>query len=140
MRQGCCSARCTQCCVCRSFELVAAFRKTTQQGLDIPENAHQNIIEIVGNTAGELTNRLHLLTLPQLLVAVAFLRQITGNFGKAEQFTGRFAEVLDYDVRPKGAPILAYPPAFGFAFSGSRRGFEDPLWFASSPICVGVEK
>ena len=102
--------------------LVAFFQRLHEQ-LGVPANRHQQIVEVVRHAAREAADGLHLLRLPQLLVALpkracACFRSITartiavsacalarpreGELGRED--CAAFADGVTSSVRPTAAP------------------------------------
>ncbi len=88
------------------------------RSLRIAGDDHQQIVEVVGDAAGELAERLHLLRLGELLAGLLerdlrlVLRcDVAGDLGKADQFAGIVANGIDHHAGKEAAAVLAYPPA-----------------------------
>jgi hypothetical protein len=82
---------------------------------------HQQIVEVMGDAARELTQRVKLLTFRQLpldllqfQLRLAALGQITRNFGKAEQLACFVVDRVDNNARPEEGAVLADAPAILF--------------------------
>jgi hypothetical protein len=74
---------------------------------------HQQIVEVMGDAARELTQRVKLLTFRQLpldllqfQLRLAALGQITRNFGKAEQLACFIVDRVDTTLAQKKVPSL----------------------------------
>ena len=110
------------------------------------EHDHQQIVEVVGDPAGELPDRLHFLRLQQglarrfeLLLSVLPLGDVAGDLGVADQLAVVVADGVDDDVSPKAGAILADAPAFFFKSPLSLDGFQRLLRLAGLPIFIRVE-
>src|SRR2546421_9367250 len=62
------------------------------------------------HSIGELTNRLHLLRLTELLVDGAALRHVACDLSKPDQDTGTVVDGVDDHIRPERRAVLAYAP------------------------------
>src|SRR5215469_18640376 len=78
------------------------------QGFEISNNDREQIVEIMGDAAGELTNTLHLLSLRQLFLSArqgslgfTTLRHITSDLDKADHPTALVADHVDDHAGPK---------------------------------------
>ncbi len=97
--------------------------------LEIAENHRQQVVEVMGDAAAELADRLHLLRLEQRLAGLfqgllrlVRLGHITGDLGKAEQRAGVAANRIDDHVGKKPRAVLAHPPTAALepAFAGGN--------------------
>ena len=92
---------------------------------------HQEIVEIVGDAAGQLPERIELLRLGQLLLhllelelGLAAFGDIAGDLGKADQ-PAIFVDGVDDDTGPEERAVLADAPAFllvAALFPGNSKG------------------
>jgi hypothetical protein len=60
------------------------FSRVLQQVLGVSANYHQKIIEVMGNTAGQLADRFHALRSPELLFQFPFVGDIADDAAKAD--------------------------------------------------------
>ena len=85
---------------------VAAFgitgRQLAQQELRVPENRCEEVVEVVGNTAGELPHRFHLLRLPELLFEMSLCGDIPLGSPHPHQMPvfDKSDDVIKEDARP----------------------------------------
>ena len=111
--------------------VVGVFRQSALESVDVSRNHGQEIVEIVGNTAGELTYGFHLLRLTHALFRGPPLRQIARNLGKPNMCPSASSMVLTTAFAQKMLPSLrtrqpsdSYLPvraAVAIALSGSPR-------------------
>ena len=95
------------------------------------EDGGQQIVEVVGEAAGQLAERLHLLRAEQLLarflepqLGLALLGHVAGDLGEADQLAVIVANGVDHHACPETRAVLAHAPAFGFVAAGFPRGLE----------------
>ena len=91
------------------------------QRLQISDDDREQIIEVVRNAPGQLSDAFHLLRLPRPFIGGASFRQVAGNLGKSQEFALRRFDRVDNDTRPKRGAILADAPAFRLVFAGRCR-------------------
>ena len=113
----------------RDFDRVnrAFVLWVTQPALEVLRIAaydHQHVVEVVGDAAGQLAERVHLLRLRQLLLralqrelAFAAFGDVAGDLGKAGQFAFFIVDGVDDDAGPKPRSVLAHAPALGLVAS-----------------------
>ncbi len=84
-----------------------------------PENDHQQIVEIVGDAAGQLTDGIHLLRVRQRLTRLIerllrflTLADVARDLGEADDGAGLVADRIDDDAGPELRAVLAHAPAF----------------------------
>ena len=99
---------------CTSFGSVSR----RLQDLRVAGHDHQQIVEVVGDAAGELAERLHLLRLRELLarllereLRLVLLGDVARELGKADQFAGLVADGVHHDAGVEAAAVLAHQPA-----------------------------
>ncbi len=104
------------------------FRQALARKFEATKNRHQQIVEVMGNAAGQLPDRFHFLRLKQRLAgtssslfSVLLIRDITRNLGKADQRAIFMADRVNDNTRPEARPILANAPAFIFEPPDIRR-------------------
>src|SRR4029077_20421030 len=88
--------------------------------LDIAKNRGQQIVEIVSNAAGELTDHLELLGLAQALLHLPPLGHIPDRAGEAEGVAALTAIETTFSHHPAYFVIGADKAAFEAEFSGSQ--------------------
>ena len=100
----------------------------------------------MGDPAGELPDRLHLLGLQQglarafeLFLSIFPLGDVAGDLGVADQLASIVADRVDDDVGPETAAVLADAPAFFFEPALALGGLQRPLRLAGFPVFVRVE-
>ena len=81
------------------------------------EHGHEKIVEVVGDAAGELPDRLQLLRLKQgrarffeFLFGFLSLGDVAGDLGVAKQLSMVVADGVDDDVCPEAGAVLADAP------------------------------
>src|SRR5438105_1989399 len=109
------------------------------QTLDVSPDHRQQIVEIVGNAAGDLADGFHLLGLPQPHLGGALLGEVAGHLGEARQRTRLVVNGIDDDARPEPAAIFAYAPALGLVGAALRRRGDRLVRNAGPSILVRVE-
>ena len=70
------------------FLQIASLRHLIHGHLGVGDDRGKNIVEIVGNTAGQRGDRLQFLRLQQLALKLHFVGQITDNHGIGEDVRG----------------------------------------------------
>ena len=90
------------------------------QGVEVAADDHQEIVEVVGDAAGELAERIELLRFRKMLLHLlelelgfAALGDVAGDLGKADQ-PAVFMDRIDDDAGPEERAVLADAPAFFF--------------------------
>ncbi len=128
-----------------------AMRRLRRQALahqrQAAEDDHQQVVEIMGDAAGQLPDRLQLLRLEQglagllqLLLRLQALGDVAGHLGEAGQGSGIVADRVDDHMRPEPRPVLADPPSFLLESPDPRR--RSPRLTAGSagrPVLIRVE-
>jgi hypothetical protein len=85
--------------------------------LQITDNDHQEIVEIVSHAAGQVANGFHFLRLTRPLVCSTTFCKVTSDLGKSQMLAiGSFDRIDNY-ARPEAASVFTTAPAFGFVFS-----------------------
>src|SRR5579875_1219375 len=77
------------------------FGQAAQQALDIARDNRQHIVEVVRNSAGELTERFEPLRLAEPLLCGPPFGQIAGDFGEAENLTAGIVVGVVIPTRPE---------------------------------------
>src|SRR5438552_12736201 len=77
---------------------------------EVWDDRGEKIIEVVGDSVGKLTDRLHLLGLTELLFDGTALGHVASDFGETNQGPAIVVDGIDDHVRPKPRAILAYSP------------------------------
>src|SRR4029077_17832025 len=92
----------------------------------------------MGDSVGELTHRLHLLRLTELLVDGAALGHVACDLSKADQDTAIVVDCVDDGTRPKPRTILAYSPTLRLESSllsrNRQRALRHPVFLIPSAI------
>ena len=112
------------CALCGIFKKRDGFGIIGQpltQKFETAKHRHQQVIEIVGDAAGELTDRLQLLRLHskltrpfQILFGFFTFGYVAGDLGKANNGTAVVPNSVDHDMRPEPRSVLADTPSFPF--------------------------
>src|SRR5258708_39389596 len=85
------------------------------------------VVEIGGDTAGELADGLHLVRVAELILDGTAIRQVACDLGKADQYSGFVVDRVDDHVCPKLAAVLTDTPAFCLVSSRGTRRFDAAL-------------
>ncbi len=94
----------------------------------MPRHDHQQIVEVMRDTARQLTERIHLLRLSEL--ALDFLQpqlgltpfaDVPGNLGKTDQAAIVITDRIDDHARPEEGTVLADTPALLLISTSIRR-------------------
>ena len=85
-----------------------------QDVVEVPLDYHEQVVEVVGDTAGEAADRLHPLGLGQLSLERAFARDVPGYRDGADHDPGRVPQRRDGHVQLDSRSVLAplEEPAF----------------------------
>ncbi len=104
------------------------------------DDGHQ-IVEIMGDAAGQLAQRLQLLRLQQrfagrlqLVLGKLLVGDVAGDLGEADQFAVVPPDRVDDGVDPEPRAILAQPPALGLEPPVAGGGAER----ASRKVCLDI--
>src|SRR4029450_9952915 len=115
------------------------------QGVNAAADDHQEIVEIVRDAAGQLSERVELLRFRKLLLhlfklelGLAPLGDVAGNLGEADQLAVLIDGIND-DTGPEEGAVLAYPPAFLLVAALVARNLQRTLWLAVGTVALGVE-
>jgi hypothetical protein len=115
--------------------------------LQISDHDGQQIVEIMGNAAGELADRLHLLSLHHPLAR--FLEQgfgavpignVTRDLGETDVGAVRIVDTIQDDTRPDPAAVFPYAPALSLHSAFSRGSRQQFLRQPGGAILLGVEQ
>ena len=100
----------------------------------------------MGDAAGELAKRFHLLRLRELLLrplerglGFAFLGHVAGDFHEPGQRADLVADRLDHGARPEQALVTPHAPALDGAFAFVGGEVERPRRLAALLLLLGVE-
>src|SRR5689334_18700257 len=115
--------------------------------LDVAQDDHQKIVEVVRDAAAELADRLHLLRCRELLLGLAQrllrlvpLGDVARDLREAEQLALFVAYGVNHDQRPEAAPVLAYAPALCLETAMSCGGRQGAVGQAISAVLFSVEE
>ena len=125
---------------------IRAVRHALAGKVEAADDDGEQIVEIMGDAAGQLADRVHLLRLDdgvtrgvERLLRFAPFGQVAGDLGKTEQLALGIANAVDDDIGPEARSILANAPSFGFepaiAFGGMERARGQPR----HPILFRIE-
>ena len=127
--------------------LFLRLAQAALQDLRIAGDDHQQIVEVVGDAAGQLAERFHLLRLRELLAGLferdlrlALRGDVAGDLGEADQFAGVVADRVDDDAGVETAAILAHAPALRFVLPLARGNLERALGLARGAVLLGKEE
>ena len=111
----------------------AVFAQVTLKRFEIADDDGEEIVEVVGDAAGELTDAFHFLRLAKPLVGRAPFGQVARDLGKSDDLALRVPDRVDHDAGPEPASILADPPAFRLVLAGVA--LRSPSAFLGIPAC-----
>ncbi len=110
------------------------------------EDCRQQVVEVMGEAAGQLAERFHFLRPEQLLAAVlelqlrlALLGHVARDLGEADQLAAIVADRVEHDACPEAAAVLAHAPPFRFVPANLPSGFERAMRNAGFEILRRVE-
>ena len=116
------------------------------EGLGVAADDHQQIVEVVGDAAGQFADRLHFLRhgellarLDQLLLGVAPLGGVAQHIGKADQIAGVVVDRPDGAGDEEQRAVLFDAPALHRVLAVLDRQFEHAVRLARAPL-VGPVK
>src|SRR5262245_33388639 len=122
------------------------FAQPALQDLRIAGDDHQQIVEIMCDASGELSEGVHLLRLGKLLAGLVechlrfVLRSnVTGYFCKSGQLPRIVANGLDQFVRIEPAAVLGHEPALRLVLPVAYRGDQGILRHMLRAIFFGVK-
>ena len=128
---------------CRSFGIVG---QALAHQFEARQHRHQQVVEVVGDAAGQLPDRLHLLRLQQrvtrrfeLLLRFLALGDVAGDLGEADQLAVVVVDRVDDDMGPEPAAVLADALALFFKPAVLRGGAQCFLRGAGFAIFLRVE-
>jgi hypothetical protein len=90
----------------------------TLKRFEISDDDSKEIIEVAGDTSGDLADAFHFLSLVTPLFGRFALGQVTRDLGKSDDLAFRIPDRIDHDARPEPAAVLSHAPAFRLVFSG----------------------
>jgi hypothetical protein len=123
----------------KSISIGSVIIQVTLQRFQIAYEYREQIVEIVGYPARELTNPLHLLRLSLTFLRLAPLCEIARHLGEANEFSIFVTDRIDNDAGPKLCAILADPPALHFALSFASCSFKSFLRDSVCTILVRIK-
>src|SRR5262245_37281319 len=101
--------------------------RPAQKRLRLTAYDHQQVVEVVRDAAGQLTEGFHFLRLRELFVGaferflrIALFRDVPRDLGKADKFAELVADRVDDNVGPEQGPVLAHAPRFGLESTRCR--------------------
>ena len=126
--------------------LVLAEVGAAQQEVGRAADHRHQIVEVVGDAAGELAERLQLLRLDQrgarfleLLLRSDALGDVAGDLGEADVLAVLVEDRVDQHVRPEQGAVLAHALRLALILALGERGLERPLGLAGGAVLLGVE-
>src|ERR1700751_615289 len=99
----------------------------------------KQIVEVVRDPAGELSNRLHFLGLTKLFFSRFFLRDVPRDLREPQQAARCITNSVNDDARNKGGSVLATAPTLRFVFSGPLCCCERRPRQSVSAVVFGIE-
>ncbi len=100
------------------LEVRRGIAQPALHGLEITNDHHEKIVEVMSDAAGKLADGFHFLCLPRPLVGSTAFCEVARNLGEADVPPVRTVDRIDDHARPEPAAILAQPPAFGLILPG----------------------
>ncbi len=132
------------------FEIAArrcSLRSARRQQFGRAADHGHQIVEIVGDAAGQLADRLQLLRLEergarllQLLLRPALLGDVAGDLGEADMTSLVVADRIDDDMGAEAGAVLAHAPGLFLIFAVAQRGLERARRLAGGAVLVRVEE
>lgn len=127
-----------------ALELGVA-RSALLQDVKAAADDHQKIVEVVGNPAGELSERIEFLRLGELLLhclelelGVAALGDVARDLGEADQ-RAALVDRVDHHAGPEERAVLSDAPAFLLISALFPGNTERPRRLAIGAVGLGVE-
>src|SRR5262249_18275274 len=115
------------------------------QGVNAAADDHQQIVEIVRDATGQLSERVEFLRFRKMLLhlfklelGLAPLGDVAGDFCEADQ-SAVLVEGIDDDAGPEEGAVLAPPPAFFLVAALVARDLQRALWLAVGAVALRVE-
>ena len=125
---------------------VLGIGEPAAQQLRVAADDHQQIVEVVGDAAGQLAERLHLLRLGELLLRalerclrLPSLGDVARDLHEAGERAHLVADRLDHDARPEQALVAPHPPALDHAFALVGGELEGARRLAALLLLLGIE-
>ena len=116
------------------------------QDLRVAGNDHQQVVEVVGDAAGELADRLHFLRLRELLarlferdLRLALLGDVAHQLGEADQLARLAADRVHHNAGEEAAAVLAHQPEIALELALARRGDERLVGDVVLALLLGQE-
>jgi len=121
---------------------VAAFFQLLQQHLGVSVNHHQQVVEVVGNAAGEASDSIHFLRLAKLLFELTPVGDVFGD--QLQYFFGFIADTGGAATEPHNddAPVFASPLHFDAVETSAAAvvlGQPVPLLGIQEDFAAGIE-
>ena len=114
------------------------------QDLRVAGHDHQQIVEVVGDAAGKLAERLHLLRLRELFAGLLErdLRlvlggDVAGELGEADKLAGVVADGIHHHAGIKSAAVLAHQPGLCLELALARGSDERVLRHVAGTVLLG---
>ena len=125
---------------------VLGIGEPAAQELRVAADDHQQIVEIVGDAAGQLAERLHLLRLRELLLGplqrclrLPSLGDVARDLHETGERAHLVADRLDHHARPEQALVAPHPPALDHAFALVGSDLEGTRRLAALLLLLGIE-
>jgi hypothetical protein len=110
------------------------------------EDRGQEIVEVVGEAAGELAERFHLLRAEERFAALlepklrlSLLRHVASDLPKADQVSVVAADGVEDHACPEAGAVLAHAPALGLVAARRAGGFDRLGWDAHVDVLRRIE-
>ena len=125
---------------------VLGIGEPAAQQLGVAADDHQEIVEIVGDAAGQLAERLHLLRLGELLLRplerglrLPPLGDVARDLHEADERAHLVADRLDHDARPEQALVAPHAPALDDVLALVGGDLEGARRLAALLLLLGIE-
>jgi len=125
---------------------LGIVRNAAADEFEARDDRHQQVVEIMGDTARQLTDGFEFLRLEQRLAgSIEFLRgfalfgHITGDLCKADQLSMVVQNAIDENVRPETGAVLTHTPALAFHPADGRGQAEVLLWLSVFAVFLRVK-
>jgi len=108
--------------------------------LQASEDRHEEVVEVVCESAGQLPDRLHFLRLEDRFLRRPLLTDVARDLREADQFALGVPDRVDDDVRPEARTVLSQTPSLALEAPFFLRKPKGKCRQAALSIFVGVER
>src|SRR5262249_15551020 len=129
-----------------SSERIFLIGQASHERLRLTADNHQQIVEIVRHTPGQLSKGFHLLGLGKLLMrafecllGIAPFGYVARDLGESDKFSTFVMYRVDDNIRPEQRTALAHAPGLGFESAGGCSDSQRPVRQTSLAIFRGIK-